>query len=204
MVKLYERLTELCDNRGITPAQMCRDVAVGQNTMTELKSGRVKSLSSDKLAKLADYFGVSIDYLLGRVDKFGLSTDDWRTISGIFVSYLKNAGKNVSDLVDGRTVTFEQAEAFVRSGAPLEPIHLTFLCGMLGISAPDVFALYADNLWPEKPKKLSSEDKRELEKLRSSPATRALLHTISDMTEEQISSYDNFIRSLRGLDRKDD
>lgn len=36
-----------------------------------------------------------------------------------------------------------------------------------------------------------------LEQLKNSPATRALLHTISDMSEEQIRAYDKFIKAFR-------
>lgn len=68
MVMLYDRIASLCDSRGVKAAQMCREVGIGPNTMTELKMGRVKSLSVPKLEKIAAYFGVPISYLLGATD----------------------------------------------------------------------------------------------------------------------------------------
>lgn len=198
----YDKFVQLCTKKGVPPTKVAAEIGLNKSAASGWKKGATPT--DVTIRRLAEYFDVDVDYFLGRVDKYGLSTDDWRTISGTFVSYMQNAGKTVSDLVDGRTISSEQAEAFILGGAPLEPVQLTLMCGMMGISAPDVFAKYADNLWPERPKKTSAEDDRGLEKLRNSPATRALLHTISDMTEEQIASYDNFIRSMRGFGRKDD
>lgn len=62
---LYEILKQLCDERGITGARMCSDIGYSKNLMTELKSGRKKSLSAEVATKIAKYFGVTVDYLLG-------------------------------------------------------------------------------------------------------------------------------------------
>lgn len=62
---LYETLKKLCEEKGINGAQMCREVGYSKSLMTELKSGRKKSLSADVAAKIANYFDVSVDYLLG-------------------------------------------------------------------------------------------------------------------------------------------
>ena len=40
-------------------------------------------------------------------------------------------------------------------------------------------------------------ERRLLEQLRSSGATRALLHSLRDMSEEEILAYADFVRSLR-------
>lgn len=43
-----------------------------------------------------------------------------------------------------------------------------------------------------------------LEALRDSPATRALLHTIKDMSEDEIRTYTNFIKVIRAGGEKPD
>ena len=44
---------------------MCKDCGISPGAMTDLKAGRKKILSAVNMQKLADYFGVSVDYLLG-------------------------------------------------------------------------------------------------------------------------------------------
>lgn len=66
MYDLYTTLKTLCEERGISLAKMCLDLGMPKSTTTELKKGRAKSLSSAKMTKIAEYFDVSIDSLLGR------------------------------------------------------------------------------------------------------------------------------------------
>lgn len=40
-----------------------------RSDLSDYKAGRIKSLSADKLSKIANYFGVSIDYLLGNTEQ---------------------------------------------------------------------------------------------------------------------------------------
>lgn len=61
---IYERILELCQERGITPYRMCQEAQVPKNIMTELKMGRKQNLSSKTAAKLAEYFGVTVDSLI--------------------------------------------------------------------------------------------------------------------------------------------
>lgn len=62
---LYDRLVELCEKHGITGYKMCKEAGIAMSTMTDLKMGRKKGLNSETAAKLAEYFGVSVNYLLG-------------------------------------------------------------------------------------------------------------------------------------------
>ncbi len=65
MGTLYERITSLCRERGITGGRMCTDLQMSKGTLTDLKMGRQKSLSAEKAQKIATYLGVSVGYLLG-------------------------------------------------------------------------------------------------------------------------------------------
>ena len=65
MGTLYERITSLCKENGITGAKLCRDLQMSKGTLTDLKMGRQKSLSAEKAQKIASYFNVSVGYLLG-------------------------------------------------------------------------------------------------------------------------------------------
>jgi len=66
---LYERLSALCQERGITAYRMCKDTGVQPSVMTDLKMGRRQTVKAETAAKIAAYFGVSVDYLLGNEEQ---------------------------------------------------------------------------------------------------------------------------------------
>ena len=65
MATLHERLTILCEKRGIKGAQMCRELGISKSLMTDLKSGRKKGVNAETAQKLSSYFNVTVGYLLG-------------------------------------------------------------------------------------------------------------------------------------------
>lgn len=64
MADLYENISKLCRNHGITGGRLCTELGFSRSTLSDLKAGRINSLSSQKLQKIADYFSVSVDTLL--------------------------------------------------------------------------------------------------------------------------------------------
>lgn len=68
MDNLYDKLKELCQQKGVSLSKMCADCGISKSTPTELKSGRTKSLSSAATVKIASYLGVSVEYLIGETD----------------------------------------------------------------------------------------------------------------------------------------
>ena len=65
MGTLYENIKSLCEKKGVTPSKVCVDLGFSKTIMSSLKSGRTTSLSTSKLQAVADYFGVTIDELVG-------------------------------------------------------------------------------------------------------------------------------------------
>lgn len=65
MNELYARLEALCVRKGVTVSAMCKASGVSRSVLTDLKMGRQNSLSAGNLQKLAGYFGVSVETLLG-------------------------------------------------------------------------------------------------------------------------------------------
>lgn len=114
MGKLYDRISDLCDKKGISRTKMCRDVGIQPSIMTDLKMGRQSGLSAKTAQRIASYFGVSVAYLLGE-------------------------------------------EEAAQSG----------------------------------------ENAATLQQLKDSPATRAMLHSLRDMSEDEIMAYANFIKIFR-------
>ena len=67
---MYEVFEQLLQKFGVTTADVCKATGIGQSTMSNWKSRR--NLISGKNAQLiADYFGVSVDYLMTGKEKEG-------------------------------------------------------------------------------------------------------------------------------------
>ena len=61
------RLRELRRQRGITQLKLAMDLSMNQNNISRYETGRLQA-DYKTLIRLADYFDVSIDYLLERTD----------------------------------------------------------------------------------------------------------------------------------------
>lgn len=61
------RLKEIRKARGISQVRMAIDLNVSQNTISRYETGE-READYAMLIRIADYFGVSIDYLLCRTD----------------------------------------------------------------------------------------------------------------------------------------
>lgn len=66
MAEIHETIDQLLKERGISGAKMCKDLGMSRSFLTELRKGRAKGITTETAQKLADYFGVSTDYLLGK------------------------------------------------------------------------------------------------------------------------------------------
>ena len=62
------RLKEIRKSRGISQLKLAMDMNTSQNTISRYETGE-REPGIRELIKIADYFDVSLDYLLGRTDK---------------------------------------------------------------------------------------------------------------------------------------
>ena len=81
--QFWERFTELCDQNDTTPNAVMLETGLNTGNPTAWKNGRTPGTKIAKI--LADYFGVSVDYLLTDKEKQptvtdGLSEKDQRLI----------------------------------------------------------------------------------------------------------------------------
>lgn len=63
---VYIRIKELCKKHGITIAKLESELSFGSSSIKKWE--RTSSPSIDKIGKVASYFNVSVDYLIGRSD----------------------------------------------------------------------------------------------------------------------------------------
>lgn len=63
----YAKFQELCELKGVRPASVSRATGISTATMTSWKQGKYTP-KTDKLQKIAEYFGVSVDYFTAPED----------------------------------------------------------------------------------------------------------------------------------------
>lgn len=65
-MNLLERIKKLAKDRDVSIYQLEEEINIGRNTIYQWNK---RTPSSDKLEAVANYFNVSVDYLLGRTEK---------------------------------------------------------------------------------------------------------------------------------------
>ncbi|HEL1563514.1 helix-turn-helix domain-containing protein [Streptococcus suis] len=73
MFSTFEKIKELCKKQGISLNQLEDKLGFSQNYIYSMKKGNPKV---ENLQKIADYFNVSTDYLLGRTDNPRIASDE--------------------------------------------------------------------------------------------------------------------------------
>ena len=61
------RLREIRRAKGISQLKLAMDLNTSQNTISRYETGE-REPGINELVKIADYFNVSVDYLIGRTD----------------------------------------------------------------------------------------------------------------------------------------
>lgn len=97
--KTYEIFAKLLEERGVTPYRIYKETGVPQSSLSEWKRGNSMP-KIDKMIKIADYFGVSVDYLLGNEQKEKPITDESNELDNIYLDLAKDAQKNKIDPED--------------------------------------------------------------------------------------------------------
>ena len=67
--EMYKRIEALCKDKGINMTAMCRAAGVPRSNLSDLKFGRTASLATVNLSRIATYFDVPLDYLLGKPER---------------------------------------------------------------------------------------------------------------------------------------
>lgn len=87
---MYDIFLRLLAERGVTTADVCKATGISQSTLSNWKK-RNNVLSSALLGKIAEYFDVSIDYMMGK------ETEKIHTTKSTIIS--GNAGVGKSSII---------------------------------------------------------------------------------------------------------
>lgn len=113
MSDLYETIRDLCKRNGISVSAMCLNLGMSKSTMSDLKSGRKRSLSAETLSRIAQYLGVSVDYLLTGEEKENPLVNDDEELTE-YLEELKNRPEKRMLFSVTKNATKAQIEAIVK------------------------------------------------------------------------------------------
>jgi repressor LexA len=75
----WENFTKLCSDLGTSPTQVTKELDIAAGSITKWKNGSAPRAST--LRKIADYFGVTVEYLLGNETlPAGVRTVEWNRV----------------------------------------------------------------------------------------------------------------------------
>lgn len=66
---LYPRIRNLREDNDLTQQQIADKLFINRRTYAAYENG-INSMTPETLCKIADLYGTSVDYLLGRTDEF--------------------------------------------------------------------------------------------------------------------------------------
>lgn len=106
MFSTFERIKELAKKQGLSLNQVEEKLGYSKNTLYSLKRQKA---SAERLKEIADFFNVSMDYLLGRTDNPNIAKDD-ETIAGYTQDDLRKMAENAKTF-DGKPLTEDDIDA---------------------------------------------------------------------------------------------
>lgn len=101
---LFDRVKKLSEERGENIKLVAQKLGFSENAFYKWKS---QSPKSETLEKVADYFDVSVDYLLGRTEKkryFDLTEKDEKDIKEELQKMIEGLSTSGHAAFDGRTL----------------------------------------------------------------------------------------------------
>ncbi|WP_394992707.1 helix-turn-helix domain-containing protein [Streptococcus alactolyticus] len=104
MFQTFERVRELAKKQGLSINQLEEKLNFGKNSLYGLKKSNP---NSKIIEKIADYFNVSTDYLLGRTDNPRIASDE---VAGYTTEDLRKMARNAKTF-DGKPLTDEDVDA---------------------------------------------------------------------------------------------
>ncbi|MEK3749454.1 helix-turn-helix domain-containing protein [Paenibacillus sp. FSL E2-8871] len=116
---MYEKFEDLLNQHGITAYRVAKDTGITTATLTSWKQGKYTP-KREKLQKIADYFGVTVNYLMGvseeskdqQEDKpyYALSEKDERDIAKELEKMMNDLNSNASFAFMGEPMDDEDRE----------------------------------------------------------------------------------------------
>ena len=107
----YETIKTLCKERGIAVTALEKELGFGRGSIGKLRNSQT---SAERLQKIADYFNVTVDYLVNGPDVSSLTPKDNRDIAKDLDSIMKKltSGEDGPASYNGEELSPDAAELF--------------------------------------------------------------------------------------------
>lgn len=107
-----ERIFTLMEKRGVKAVQLTKDLALSHGTVSQWKKGLQKP-STEAIVKIANYFGVTTDYLLT-----GKQPQSWPNQKEEMSMYQRYVGRD--EVIQGLISVFENGETCLRNAVNID------------------------------------------------------------------------------------
>ena len=132
----YDAFKLLCEEKGVSPKRAVTEMGLSNSLATKWKNTKAIP-KGETLAKIADYFGVSVEYLLGNEEQKEKPTAESGELSGRdmkFVEIVSSLGRDMQTILDAIATDPayrpKREEKFVEVVCPLsgrvETIHQVY------------------------------------------------------------------------------
>ena len=108
---MYEIFAKLLEERGVTAYKVSKATGIAGSTFSDWKSGR-STPKQDKLQKIADYFGVSVDFLITGKEEAAVAQEEHIDLKAEFnrIKKLLESGENAPLYFDGQPADQESID----------------------------------------------------------------------------------------------
>ncbi len=114
MSELYERIDELCRQRGISGAKMAGDLGLSRSSLSELRSGRSQSFRMETMRKIAQYFNVTVDQLLNNAPTASITSEPQAVSDSQFATFVGKIHERGMDMGEFDEDDFEDIADFMK------------------------------------------------------------------------------------------
>lgn len=136
----WERFVSLCNSKNEKPNRTAAKIGISSASVTKWKNGSIPN--SDSLGKIAEYFCVSIDYLLGKSDQL-IDDKTWDEHAKKFESSLNE--RRESDFKLSRQIYFDldEADLWILADEIIPKIRMMNRAGLMKLAerADELFRL---------------------------------------------------------------
>lgn len=141
---MYEIFEKLCKENNVTPYRVCKDTGTTTATVSNWKAGRYVP-KQDKMKKFADYFGVSVDYLMTGEE------ESEKKESELTIRDKRDITKDLNSIMDKLTAKEEGPASF--DGEELDPEAAELFKDELEIALRRLKLINKEKYTPKKYKK---------------------------------------------------
>lgn len=121
---MYNLIEKLCKENGTSPTKLCTEITGSRGNLPTWQKGNINPVS---LVKIADYFHVSVDYLLGRTDEPNNNNIQTGDISNTIHGDHNNNNVNIGNAKNVARETLQEISSILSKLTPRQRTELMMI-----------------------------------------------------------------------------